>query len=255
MVIDGFTPEQARAFGGYDDAVARRFWRETGRFARAIGASFRGLELVPPGGALIVGNHAFGWDIALPMAAIAEATGRRVWALGEHLWWKVPFVRRAAAAVGTVDGTNENVDALLSAGELVFVMPGGLREAVKPRELRYRLLWGQRFGFVRAALRNRVPLVPLAGLGADDLFDFVGDAFARGASLGLAGLPIPKPRYGIPWIRRHRLEYEVGAPVVPRLFDGEAEAEGVLRIRREIRGALEELIDEGLARRAGVGAP
>lgn len=89
----------------------------------------------------------------------------------------------------------------------------------------------------------------------DDLFDLVGDAFARGASLGLEGLPIPKPRFGIPWIRRRRLEYEVGAPVLPRLLEGESEDDAVRRIRREIRGALEELIDEGLARRAGFRSP
>ena len=73
-----------------------------------------------------------------------------MWGLGEHAWWKVPFLRRLAAAVGTVDGNPGNVNRLLSADEVVLVLPGGLREAVKPRELRYRLLWGKRYGsFVR----------------------------------------------------------------------------------------------------------
>lgn len=61
------------------------------------------------------------------------------------------------------------------AGELVLVLPGGLCEAVKPHELRYRLLWGHRYGFVRAALRHGAPLVPVASLGADDIIHLVGD--------------------------------------------------------------------------------
>jgi len=52
----------------------------------------------------------------------------------------------------------------LSHDQLVLVMPGGVREALKPRELRYRLLWGHRYGFVRAALRNQTPIVPVASV-------------------------------------------------------------------------------------------
>ncbi len=69
------------------------------------------------------------------------------------------------------------------------MLPGGLREAVKPSALRYRLLWGDRVGFVRAAIRNQAPVVPLATLGGDEIFDFVGDAYARGRRwLGPFGL-------------------------------------------------------------------
>ena len=78
------------------------------RLAERLGVEVTGLDRLPPGLALIVANHAFGfWDLALAVARIRVATGRRVYALGEHLWWKVPLVRRLARANGIVDGTPE----------------------------------------------------------------------------------------------------------------------------------------------------
>jgi 1-acyl-sn-glycerol-3-phosphate acyltransferase len=176
-----------------------------------------------------------------------------VWALGEHLGWQVPILRRVAARVGVVDGTPTNIDRLLSADQLVVVLPGGLREAVKPRELRYRLLWGHRYGFVKAAIRNRAPLIPLATLGGDELFDFVGDAYARGERWLHRRFPLPMPSHLRPLPHRVSLHYVIGEPVVPDVPPNQAEDPTALRkLRREIEGALQEIIDSELAKRIGI---
>jgi 1-acyl-sn-glycerol-3-phosphate acyltransferase len=209
------------------------------------------LENLPPGRALLVANHAFGFDIAFVIARIRAHTGRRVWALGEHVWWAVPGIRRLAAAVGVVDGTVENVDALLAADELVVVLPGGLREAVKPRELRYRLLWGHRYGFVRAAMRSHAPLVPVACVGGDDLFNLVGDAFARARKLHLP-FPLPRPAHLFPFPHFRSLRFVIGEPipVATAGFDGEEDHDHpVRRLRREVEGAIHEMIEDDLTRR------
>jgi 1-acyl-sn-glycerol-3-phosphate acyltransferase len=169
--------------------------------------------------------------------------------LGEHLWWKVPVLRRLAAACGVVDGTQENADALLSAGELLLVLPGGLRESLKPRELRYRLLWGHRYGFVRTALRNHAPLVPLACIGGDDIFDIVGNAFKRGERLHV-GIPIPRPRYGLPIPHSVHLRVVLGEPIDVNGRGSADEERAARSIRREVEGAIHELLEEELARRA-----
>jgi 1-acyl-sn-glycerol-3-phosphate acyltransferase len=254
MTVDHFLPEHRDAFVAYRPDVAGRFYETLGRVARALRVEVQGLENVPRGPALFVANHAFGWDVAFAMEAVRRATGRTVWALGEHAWWRVPYLRRLAAAVGTVDGTAENVDRLLSGGELVLVLPGGLREAVKPRELRYRLLWGRRYGFVRAALRNRAPMVPLASIGADDLFDFVGNAYRRGERLlRRSGIPVPLPSRILPIPHLVPLKFVIGEPVAPSAPPEMASDEAtVRRLRHEIEGALHELIEAELARRAGV---
>lgn len=254
MAIDGFQQDDGRAFVAFDSRVVEPFYRAVDRLSRALKVQVDGLENVPEGGAVLVANHPFGFDVVFPMAAVWRARHRPVWTLGEHAWWKFPFLRRLAAAVGTVDGTPDNADRLLSHGELVLVLPGGLREAVKPRELRYQLLWGHRHGFVRAAIRHQVPLVPLACIGSDDLFDFVGNAYRRGERwLGRPGIPIPLPARVLPIPHRVMLRYVFGAPIRP---DAPSEAEHdettVHRLRERVAGALHELIETELARRAGI---
>lgn len=254
MNIDRFRPDQHDAFVGYNPESARRFYSWVARVAQRLSVEVEGIERVPAGRALLVGNHAFGWDAMFAVSAIREKHHRTVWVLGEHAWWKVPFLRKAAAATGTVDGTPENVDKLLSRDELVLVLPGGLREAVKPRELRYRLLWGHRYGFVRAAIRNQAPMVPFAALGSDEWFDFVGDAYRRGERwLHRSGIPIPLPARILPIPHLVRLHYVFGEPIFPRARPEEADDIEVQRhIRREVEGALHELIEAELAKRAGV---
>jgi 1-acyl-sn-glycerol-3-phosphate acyltransferase len=248
--IDGFVPGDAGAIGPRDEALAERGYRWIERASRLLGVEVEGIEHLRSGPALLVANHAFGWDVVFVMGAIRERTGRRVWALGEHLWWRVPFLRRIASALGTVDGTPENLELLLARGELVLVLPGGLREAVKPRELRYRLLWGHRYGFVRAAIASRAPIVPLACVGADDLFDFVGNAYRRGERwLGRPGFPIPLPARVLPIPHRARLRYVFGEPIPPPESDDEVAQR---RLRHEVEGALHELLEVELARRAGI---
>ena len=163
-------------------------------------------------------------------------------------------MRRLVAAVGTVDGTPENADRLLSHDEIVLVLPGGLREALKPRELRYRLLWGQRYGFVRAAIRNQAPIIPMASVGADDLFDLVGNAYTRGERwLRRNGVPIPLPSRILPIPHFVQLSFIFGEPILPRAGLDEADNPAVVhRLRREVEGALHELIESELARRSGI---
>jgi 1-acyl-sn-glycerol-3-phosphate acyltransferase len=250
--FDGFRDAHKSAFTAFSPRTADRFCAAVDTLARGLHVEVEGLDHLPRGPAILVANHAFGWDVVFPMAAIRRATRRQVWALGEHAWWRVPVLRRVAAAVGTVDGTPENVDRILGAGELALVLPGGLREAVKPRELRYRLLWGHRYGFVKAAIRNGVPLVPLASIGADDLFDFVGDAYDRGERwLKTSGVPIPLPSRVLPIPHRVRLRFVVGDPIHPPPIACDDER-GLRRFRHEIEGALHELIDRELARRVGI---
>lgn len=247
--LDGFESVHKQAFGGYSPRVADEFYRGVHWLSDRLEVEVDGIERLPAGRALIVANHAFGWDVAFAMAEIARRTGRHVFALGEHLWWRVPVLRRFAAAIGVVDGTPENADRLLANDELVLVLPGGLREAVKPRELRYRLLWGRRLGFVRAAVRNRAPIVPLACIGGEEVFDLIGNAFQRGDRwLHGLGVPLPRPANWLP--RRAKMRFVVGEPIAPPEGDA-GDERALVRLRHEVEGELAEMIDCELARRAG----
>jgi 1-acyl-sn-glycerol-3-phosphate acyltransferase len=254
MALDGFRARHKQAFEAFSPGTAQRFYGRVDALGQRWHVRVDGLAHLPAGRAILVANHSFGFDVLFPMARIFHEQGRQVWALGEHLWWKVPYLRKFVASIGVVDGTQENLDALLSRDELVLVLPGGMREAVKPRELRYQLLWGHRYGFVRAAIRNRAPLVPVAGVGGDELFDFVGNPFRRGARwLGRGDLPIPLPSRILPIPRRTPLSFTIGEPISPPSEEELARDPHLTqRLRHEVEGALHELIEDELARRLGM---
>lgn len=252
--LDGFRPEDATARLDFDASGGRWLFANIERISRLLRISVSGIERIPEGRALLVANHAFGWDVLFVMARVWHERRRPVWVLGEHAFWKFPFLRRLARAAGTVDGTRENLDDLLAREQLVLVLPGGLREAVKPRELRYRLLWGRRYGFVRAAIRHGAPVVPLASVGTDELFDFVGNAYARGRRwLGRADIPLPVPSRLLPIPHLVPLRFIFGEAIRPPVGpDRENDEAAVRRFRWEIAGSLHELIDVELARRSGI---
>lgn len=254
MTIDGFLPEHAAAFASWSPVHADKIFGATSLLGQRLGVGFSGMDHLPSGGALVVTNHTFGWDSIFPIAEVWRVLGRPLWSLGEHAWWHVPFVRKEVARLGVVDGSRRNVDALLSAGQLVLVLPGGLRESVKPRELKYRLLWGERYGFVRAALRNQVPIVPMASIGGDDVFDLVGDAFGRGQRwLRSRRIPVPLPARILPIPRAVRFRFLFGEPIPPRgRAEDTADPQLLSQVRHEVGGALHELIEQELARRAGI---
>jgi 1-acyl-sn-glycerol-3-phosphate acyltransferase len=252
MAFDGFDVTHKNAFAGFSERAYEELTARVDRLGERVHIDLEGIDRLPKGRAVLVANHAFGiWDLAFAAARIHRLTGRTIWSLGEHIWWKVPFVRRIASAVGVVDGTPDNADALLKRDELLLVLPGGLREAMKPHELRYRLLWGHRYGFVRAALRNRAPLVPLACIGGDDMFELVGDPYARGKRLHVS-IPIPRPNHFMP--KRVHLRFIIGDPIDVTRRGPADDPNAVKSVRREVEGALHELIELELARAAGFDA-
>ncbi|MET0592908.1 MAG: lysophospholipid acyltransferase family protein [Polyangiaceae bacterium] len=254
MRLDGFEPGDKDAYDAPRGQTVARLFAAIERTARLLKVEVNGLENLPPGRVLLVANHAFGWDVIFAMSAIRARTGRQVWALGEHVWWKIPIARRLASALGVVDGTQENADRLLSRDQIVLVLPGGVREALKPRELRYRLIWGHRYGFVRAAMRNQAPIVPLASLGADEIFDLAGNAFARGNRwLRGTGIPIPRSARLLPIPHLVKMKFVLGEPIPPPAITGTASDQVVARrLRREVEGALHEIFEGELAHRIGL---
>jgi hypothetical protein len=99
-----------------------------------------------------------------------------------------------------------------------------------------------------------VPLIPLACIGADDLFDFVGNPYARGKRwLGRRTVPVPLPARVLPIPHRTSFRFIIGEPIAPHVGPERADDIDALRwLRRETSGALHELIENELARRAGI---
>ena len=81
------------------------------------------------------------------------------------------------------------------------------------------------------------------------MFDLSGNAFARGTRW--LGRPFPIPRL-LPFPHRGEIRFVFGEPIRLTARPDQADDPEALRhARREIEGALQELIDVELARRAG----
>ena len=86
---------------------------------------------------------------------------------------------------------------LLRSGEVVGVFPEGFKGIGKPFADRYQLRRFGRGGFAVTAIRARVPIVPCAIVGAEEIYPLIGNARPIAQLLGLPYFPIT-PLF--PWL-------------------------------------------------------
>ena len=133
-----------------------------------------GIENVPSeDGALLVANHsgALPPDAPMIMQAIRNEhpSPRPLYMLGENWFRGYPGVSMIVNKMGLVPAHRENAQRLLrDEGRLAVVFPEGQKGTRKVYWQRYRLRRFGRGGFVRTAIRARVPIVPIAVVGAEE---------------------------------------------------------------------------------------
>jgi len=180
---------------GFDSDLTARFFMAMLRpiAQKWFRIEVRGAENIPTaGGALVVSNHSgtLPLDGLMTMVAIHDATGRFLRPLGADLVFKLPFISGVARKGGATLACNEDAERMLSGGELVGVWPEGFKGIGKPYSERYKLQRFGRGGFVSAALRTGVPIVPLSVVGAEEIYPLVGNVPALARLLGVPYLPI-----------------------------------------------------------------
>jgi len=154
-----------------------------------------GLQHVPStGGALVVANHSGTLPVDAIMTALAlldhHPAHRPLRMLGADLVFRTPAVGPLARKSGQTLACNPDAERLLGAGELVGVWPEGFKGIGKPFADRYKLQRFGRGGFVSAALRTRVPIVPVSIVGAEEIYPMLGNAKALARLLGVPYVPI-----------------------------------------------------------------
>lgn len=224
-----------------------------------------GLEHVPADGrALLVANHSgvLPWDGAMIATAIAEEhpTNRDRITRSLHLHWfsGLPLVAPALAALGQVPGIPENAVRLLEDDELVCVFPEGLKGVGKLYKDRYKLARFGRGGFVQAALRARAPIVPVAVVGAEEIYPMLANAEPVARMLGMPYFPLTPffPWFGllgvVPLPTRWSLTF--CPPVPTNEYDPEAANDPliVLALTEQVRATIQDAIDRKLADRTSI---
>ena len=225
----------------------------------------RGLEHVPAEGpVLLVGNHSGGTLIADTFAfsyGFYKHFGpdRLFHQLAHDLVFKVPGLV-TLPKYGTVPASHENAEAALGKGAAVLVYPGGDYETYRPSWHGSEIEFGGRSGFVRLALANEVPIVPVVAIGGQEtaLFMTRGERLSRALRLDrllrLKVLPIQvAPPFGLTVLDlpgRIPLPSQITIQVLPPLdvreiFGQDPDAEDVSgAITALMQDALDELAAE-----------
>ncbi len=146
----------------------------------------RGLGNIPESGpVLLVGNHSGGNltpDTTVFTLAFNTYFGveRAFYQLAHNLVLSMPALAELRK-FGTVAASPENARKALESGAALLVYPGGDYEVHRPSWQRNRVDFGGRKGFIRLALEQDVPIVPVVSIGGQEtaLFLSRGEWLAR----------------------------------------------------------------------------
>ena len=180
---------------GFDQEITDRFLLTALRplAEKWFRIDVHGIENIPAeGGALVVSNHSGTVPVDGLMTGLVlhDHADRYLRMLGADLVFRLPFVGELARKGGATLASNEDAERMLRRGDLVGVWPEGFKGIGKPFSERYKLQRFGRGGFVSAALRTGVPIVPCSVVGAEEIYPLVGNVPSLARLLGVPYIPI-----------------------------------------------------------------
>jgi 1-acyl-sn-glycerol-3-phosphate acyltransferase len=263
--LAGVEPERQLTDWGRSERVEGFLDRTAGEFFYRywFRTEVEGVENVPStGGALLVSNHAGALPPDAPMItkAIREEHPhpRPVNITVEHFFKGYPGFSMLTAKIGCVPAHPANVQRLLHDEEqLVLVFPEGRKGTEKLYKDRYRLRRFGRGGFVAAAMRARVPIVPVCVVGAEEAAPVFAQVGLMRRLTGLLYFPITPtfPHFGLPGMlgflpAKFKIRF-----LEPIRFEEEGLHEDkalVQTVSHEVRARIQENLWDMLAKRKSI---
>jgi 1-acyl-sn-glycerol-3-phosphate acyltransferase len=144
---------------------------------------------------------------------------------------------------------------LLRSGEVVGVFPEGFKGTGKPFTDRYQLQRFGRGGFAVTAIRARVPIVPCAIVGAEEIYPLLGNARPVAELLGLPYFPITPlfpwlgPIGAVPLPSKWIIEFCPPVPTSDYEPGSENDPAVVADLAGRVRGTIQRKLDDLLAER------
>lgn len=170
-------------------------------------------HIPPQGKALIVGSHNGGLaapDMLMMMYDWFRQFGvdRPAYGLMHPTVWQVaPPIAHMVAKTGAIMAHPKMAYAALRSGATVLVYPGGAEDVFRPHHLRNKIYFANRQGFIKLALREKVPIIPAISCGAHDTLIVLADLYNIVKQFHEWGMPwlfdvdpVVFPIYlGLPW--------------------------------------------------------
>lgn len=238
----GFSPKDALGYLRGAAWLYRHYWR----------VQTHGIENLPSGRGLLIGNHSsqLAYDgVMIATAALLEAEPPRVVrAMIEKFFSLQPFINVLMTRSGQLTGLPENCERLLRDDELILVFPEGARGGGKTYWDRYQLQdFGQ--GFMRLALRTQTPIVPFGFIGGEEVCPSLVNVKPLAKVLGMPYCPITPTLLPLPLPAKCSIYF--GEPL---RFEGTGNEEDgeIMDQVGQVKQAVAALIDRGLTERQGV---
>jgi 1-acyl-sn-glycerol-3-phosphate acyltransferase len=247
----GFDEEFAEAAFPVLDFLYSVWWR----------VQTTGVTNVPGHGrALIVGNHSgsiFPFDGAMIGTAIQKQHPLPRWARALILNWTLaqPFASYILRRTGGVAANPANLTRLLEQDQLAMVFPEGAKGFGKPFSERYRLQRFGRGGFVEVALETGTPIIPVAVVGAEEIYPKLGELTAVAK---LARAPYVPVTPTFPWLgplgllplpSRWRIEFLEPIDLSGYGPGASRDRSLVFDLSEQVREAIQEALYRGLVER------
>ncbi len=198
---------------------------------------------------MVVSNHSgqIPLDAMLVTLAFAmEVNPPRVLrAMIERFMAKLPFLGSMSAELGSILGDRKNCEYLLENGESILVFPEGVRGISKSTNDYYKL---QKFttGFFRMAMKAEVEILPIAVVGAEEMFPFVFQAKKLAKFFNIPALPITPIAFPLP----SPIDIYIGKPYkIPAGISMEAPDTEIREHVYRIENQIKLMIAKGLKKR------
>jgi 1-acyl-sn-glycerol-3-phosphate acyltransferase len=208
-----------------------------------------GQENVTDNSFIVVSNHTGQIPLDAMLITIAFAIDiqppRVLRAMVERFMAQLPFIGDLAAQTGSILGDRANCQYLLENKESILVFPEGVRGISKSTPQFYRT---QNFsqGFYRIALQNRTPILPIAVVGAEEMFPFVWHIKSLAKLFKVPALPLTVNTFPLP----SPIDIHIGKPMtVPEDLSPEAPDKDIKEQVLKIEGQVKKLLAVGLKHR------
>jgi 1-acyl-sn-glycerol-3-phosphate acyltransferase len=160
--------------------------------------------------------------------------------------------------MGSTLAHEEDALRLLRSGELVGVAPEGYKGVGKGWKNRYKLQRFGRGGFVQTALRARVPIVPVAIVGSEEIYPMIFNAKLLAKAGGFPYFPITPffPALGplglVPLPSKWIVEF--GQPIHTEDLEPDAWQDSMLvfELTDRVRDVVQQMLDRNLTKRRNV---
>jgi 1-acyl-sn-glycerol-3-phosphate acyltransferase len=249
---------------GYDEDLAREVLLPLAKplYERYFRVQTLGIDRVPSeGAALMVGNHSGTVPLDAIMIQYAVATEhpqkRTIRNVAANLPFRMPFIGPLARKSGNAVACDEDAYELLRRGELVGVFPEGYKGVGKGWNERYRLQRFGRGGFIEIALRTRVPIIPIAVVGAEEAYPMIGNAKLLAKAFGYPYFPITPtfpwlgPLGALPLPSKWIIEFGDPVPMDDYPDDAAEDAMLVFDLADRIRDTIQQMLYRNLNLRRG----